>query len=72
MLMCLSQNLTYHWMFLLHADDIYRDDVVFKDPRNTLRGKKNYKRIVKASRNSACLRAKRLFPGSGLSPASFT
>lgn len=25
--------------------DIYRDDVVFKDPRNTVRGKKNYQRI---------------------------
>lgn len=29
------------------ADDIYRDDVVFKDPRNTLRGKKNYQRLFK-------------------------
>ena len=27
------------------ADDIYRDDVVFRDPRNTFRGLKNYKTI---------------------------
>jgi hypothetical protein len=30
--------------------DIYREDVVFKDPRNTLRGKKNYKLLFKALR----------------------
>jgi hypothetical protein len=30
--------------------DIYRDDVVFKDPRNVVRGKKNYQRIFKAVR----------------------
>lgn len=35
------------------ADDIYRDDVVFKDPRNTLRGKKNYKRIFKVGITAA-------------------
>lgn len=28
-----------------HADDIYRDDVVFRDPRNCFRGIKNYKLI---------------------------
>lgn len=33
-----------------HADDIYRDDVVFKDPRNTVRGKKNYQRIFQGVR----------------------
>lgn len=32
------QDLTY---------DIYREDVVFKDPRNTVKGKKNYKRIFR-------------------------
>ena len=31
----------------LYADDIYREDVVFKDPRNTVKGKKNYKRIFR-------------------------
>mmetsp|Transcript_16258 Transcript_16258/g.48702 ORF Transcript_16258/g.48702 Transcript_16258/m.48702 type:complete len:308 (+) Transcript_16258:145-1068(+) len=35
------QDLTY---------DIYRDDVVFKDPRNTVSGKKNYKRIFRGVR----------------------
>lgn len=30
--------------------DIYREDVVFKDPRNTVRGKKNYQRIFKGVR----------------------
>ena len=32
------------------TDDIYRDDVVFKDPRNTVRGKKNYERIFRGLR----------------------
>ncbi len=27
------------------ADDIYREDVVFRDPRNAFRGLKNYKTI---------------------------
>lgn len=27
------------------ADDIYRDDIVFRDTRNTFHGKKNYKTI---------------------------
>lgn len=30
--------------------DIYRDDVVFKDPRNIVRGKKNYQRIFRGVR----------------------
>lgn len=34
----------------MSADDIYRDDVVFKDPRNTLRGKQNYRRLFKGLR----------------------
>lgn len=38
----------------LLADDIYRDDVVFKDPRNTVRGKKNYQRIFKVWTSTAC------------------
>ena len=29
------------------ADGIYRDDVVFKDPRNTVKGKSNYRRLFK-------------------------
>ena len=27
------------------ADDIYRDDITFRDPRNTFQGKKDYKTI---------------------------
>ena len=27
------------------ADDIYRDDIVFRDSRNTFQGKKNYKTV---------------------------
>ena len=30
--------------------EIYRDDVVFKDPRNTVKGKTNYERLFKAVR----------------------
>ncbi len=29
------------------ADGIYRDDVVFKDPRNTVKGKQNYRRLFR-------------------------
>lgn len=32
------------------ALEIYRDDVVFKDPRNTVKGKTNYERLFKAVR----------------------
>lgn len=32
------------------ADEIYREDVVFKDPRNTVKGKKAYRRLFKAIR----------------------
>ena len=32
----------FYWRL---ADDIYREDVVFRDPRNTFRGLKNYKTI---------------------------
>jgi hypothetical protein len=38
---------TSHYTGIPFADDIYREDVVFKDPRNVVRGKKNYKRIFK-------------------------
>jgi hypothetical protein len=32
-------------MLFCRADDIYREDVVFRDPRNTFKGLKNYKTI---------------------------
>lgn len=32
------------------TDEIYREDVVFKDPRNTVKGKKAYRRLFKAIR----------------------
>ncbi len=32
-------------MLVLPADDIYRDDIAFKDPRNCIEGKRNYKTI---------------------------
>ena len=34
-------------IFCAGADDIYRDDVVFKDPRNTVKGKGNYRRLFR-------------------------
>jgi Uncharacterized conserved protein (DUF2358) len=30
---------------LVASDDVYRDDIVFKDPRNCFRGKKNYRTL---------------------------
>ena len=43
------------------ADSIYRDDIVFKDPRNTFRGKKNYRTIFWSLRLSGKLVFSKLY-----------
>lgn len=32
-------------MCVVRTDDIYRDDITFRDPRNAFHGKKDYKTI---------------------------
>ena len=46
---------------LCAVDGIYRDDIVFKDPRNTFRGKKNYRTICWSLRLSGKLVFSKLY-----------